>query len=87
MLCHRGNMAISIPQSLSWARVYQVPDFVFFSHAKHVNAAVACAECHGAVERRDVMAKEVSTSMTACMSCHVARKASTTCDACHQLGQ
>ena len=24
MLCHRGNMAISIPQPLSWARVYQM---------------------------------------------------------------
>jgi quinoprotein glucose dehydrogenase len=87
MLCHRGNMAISLPQPLSWARVYQLPDFVFFSHAKHVNAAVACGECHGAVEKRDVMAKEVSTSMTACMNCHVRAKASTTCDACHQLGQ
>jgi quinoprotein glucose dehydrogenase len=87
LLCHRGNMAISLPQPLRWARVYQLPDFVFFSHAKHVNAAVACAECHGAVEKRDVMAKEVSTSMTACMNCHVRMKASTTCDACHQLGQ
>ena len=72
---------------LDWVRVYRVPDFVFFSHANHVKAQVECASCHGPVEKRDVLAKEVSTSMITCMNCHVAKKASISCHLCHELGQ
>ena len=72
---------------LDWVRVYRVPDFVFFSHANHVNAHVECVSCHGPVEERDVLAKEVSTSMITCMNCHVAKKASISCYLCHELGQ
>ena len=74
-------------QQVPWTRVYKVPDFVFFNHARHTKAGVNCADCHGPVATRDVLAKEVSTSMSACMNCHVARKASTACTVCHDLGQ
>ena len=74
-------------KKLDWVRVYRVPDFVFFSHANHVNANVACASCHGPVAERDVLAKEISTSMISCMNCHVESKASITCYLCHELGQ
>lgn len=74
-------------QDIPWVRVYSVPDFVVFSHATHAGSKVACAECHGPVEQRDVLAKEVSTSMTACMNCHVQRKARVDCSTCHALGQ
>jgi len=74
-------------EKVKWVRVYRIPDFVFFSHAGHAKAGVKCQECHGPVEQRDVLAKEVSTSMVACMNCHAARKAPTGCSACHQLGQ
>ena len=40
-------------------------------------------ECLG----RDVLAKEVSTSMTACISCHRQKNARVDCTACHLLGQ
>lgn len=70
---------------IPWVRVYKTPDFVNFSHARH--AKFACAQCHGPVEQRDVLAKEVSTSMDACMSCHIEHKASTNCSVCHELGQ
>jgi quinoprotein glucose dehydrogenase len=73
--------------SLPWVRVYKVPDFVVFNHAQHLNAKVQCAECHGAVQERDVLGKEVSTSMTACMNCHEKRAASNACNICHDLGQ
>ncbi len=74
-------------EKVKWVRVYRIPDFVFFSHANHTKAGVQCQECHGAVEKRDRLMKEVSTSMVACMNCHAARKAPTGCTACHQLGQ
>jgi hypothetical protein len=68
-------------------RVYKVPDFVFFSHATHVNGKVACAECHGPVERREVLSAEVTHKMSTCMDCHVTRKAANECHLCHELGQ
>jgi predicted CXXCH cytochrome family protein len=74
-------------ERLNWVRVYRLPDFVFFSHANHTKAGLKCQECHGPVEKRDVLAKEVSTSMVACMNCHAVKKAPMGCSACHQLGQ
>ena len=73
-------------EKVKWVRVYQVPDFVFFSHASHLKAGQQCATCHGLVDQRDVLAKEISTGMTSCMNCHAARKASNDCSLCHQLG-
>ena len=72
---------------VTWVRVYQVPDFVFFSHARHLKAEVECVTCHGPVDRRAVLQKEVSTSMVACMNCHSERGASNECYSCHDLGQ
>ena len=71
---------------VKWVRVYRVPDFVFFSHATHVKAEVECNTCHGPVAERDVLAKEVSTSMVMCMNCHAEKKAPNGCSVCHQLG-
>jgi quinoprotein glucose dehydrogenase len=82
-VCRTCHPAMTGP--LDWARVYKVPDFVFFSHAAH--RGVTCARCHGPVESRDVLVKEVSTSMVACMNCHRSSKAPLGCDSCHQLGQ
>lgn len=74
-------------EKLNWIRVYRLPDFVFFSHASHLRAGEKCARCHGPVEKREVLAKEISTSMTTCMNCHATREVSTECFLCHDLGQ
>jgi Cytochrome c7 and related cytochrome c len=71
---------------LAWVRVYRVPDFVFFGHAPHVAAGLSCSLCHGPVATRDVLQKEVSTSMNACLYCHRRQGAPEHCAACHQLG-
>lgn len=73
-------------ERVKWVRVYKVPDFVFFSHANHLKAGMQCATCHGPVQRREVLAKEVSTGMIACMNCHAQNDASNECFLCHQLG-
>ncbi len=97
MLCHRAVKTDSphiqklarIQESgkkIDWVRVYHVPEFVFFSHANHLKAGEKCETCHGPVAERDILAKEVSTSMTACMNCHAAREVSNECHFCHSLG-
>jgi hypothetical protein len=68
-------------------RVYTVADFVFFSHARHRKAGIECRTCHGAVSERDVVIKEVPTTMKTCIDCHKSRQASWTCNTCHELGQ
>jgi hypothetical protein len=73
-------------EELPWVPVYRVPDFVFFSHKEHLEAGETCAICHGPVETRDVLEKEVSTSMTACFDCHRERGAPVHCALCHILG-
>lgn len=97
MLCHQliakekpeirklAGLAAS-GERVRWVRAYQVPDFVFFSHKNHSAAGEKCETCHGPVAERDVLAKEISTSMTACMNCHAARGVSNDCHFCHALG-
>jgi hypothetical protein len=73
-------------ERIAWVPVYRVPDFVFFGHAPHVNAGIECVQCHGPVATRDVLQKEISTSMNTCRDCHRERKAPMSCASCHQLG-
>ena len=83
-LCHP---AMKLPAKIGWVHVYKLPDFVFFGHASHAKAGVECQACHGLVATRDVLSKEVSTSMRTCVNCHRARRASLDCSRCHELGQ
>jgi uncharacterized paraquat-inducible protein A len=96
-LCHRGGSGgipdvpqlkewLSDKKRIPWVRVYKVPEYVFFSHARHTSAKIGCESCHGAVAASSVLAQEVSTSMTACMNCHAERKVSNECGFCHTLG-
>jgi glucose dehydrogenase len=71
---------------ISWARVYQLPDYVFFSHQKHFAAQVDCAVCHGNVRSLDAMRQVKDVSMMSCVNCHRLRKATVFCGQCHNIG-
>src|SRR5687767_4715239 len=36
---------------IQWTRVHDLPDFAYFNHSIHIAKGVACATCHGPVER------------------------------------
>jgi hypothetical protein len=72
---------------IRWVKVYDLPDFVFFSHDAHRRAKVECRTCHGPVERRTVLWKEKDISMKACIACHKEQGASTACNYCHELNR
>ncbi len=57
-------------QPIEWERVHDLPDFVYFNHAVHVNAGVGCASCHGRVDRMPMMSKAKSLRMSWCLDCH-----------------
>jgi len=69
---------------IPWVRVYQIPSFVDFSHKSHLDAGATCETCHGPVAERDRLAREIDLSMTGCMNCHRASKASLACGYCHE---
>ena len=33
-----------------WQKVHDLPDYVYFTHKRHVKAGVQCTECHGQVQ-------------------------------------
>jgi hypothetical protein len=57
-------------ESLQWARVYDLPDFVYFNHSIHVNKGVGCESCHGRVDRMALTFQAVSLQMDWCLNCH-----------------
>jgi len=81
--CHVDAQERKIPSRL----VYEVPDFVFFSHAKHANARVECRTCHGEVAQQEIIQAEQPIRMKWCVDCHKTAKAAVTCNTCHELGQ
>lgn len=68
-----------------WVRIYEIPDYVFFSHRVHFKRAkIDCQVCHGPVAEREVVTNEKPTSMQACMTCHKQEHAPNNCHACHE---
>lgn len=70
-------------QPIEWNRVYSVPDYVYFSHKRHVSAGVDCSECHGNVGIMEKVRRVSSLKMGWCVSCHKVRGAPLDCTTCH----
>lgn len=69
---------------MTWARVYRIPDYVWFSHRAHLEAGATCRKCHGPVAERDALWRETDISMKGCMACHREQNASNDCNYCHE---
>ena len=77
-----------------WNKVYDLPDFAYFDHSRHVNSGVDCASCHGPVETMARVRQVGDLSMGWCVNCHRTVNdqgleghppvhASTDCSGCH----
>lgn len=56
---------------VEWVRIHNLPDHVYFNHSQHVNSGkLDCAECHGEVEKMDVVMQVEDLSMGWCLDCH-----------------
>lgn len=58
------------PEPLSWVRVHNLPDHVYFDHRAHVGAGIDCATCHGPVEGMLRVRQFADLSMGWCVNCH-----------------
>jgi len=56
--------------SIRWVKVHDLPDFVFFNHAIHVQKGIGCVSCHGRVDRMNQVWQESSLTMEWCLDCH-----------------
>jgi NAD-dependent SIR2 family protein deacetylase len=63
--------AYETKKPVTWVRLHNLPDHVFFSHAQHVSIAkVDCQKCHGQVQNMDIMRQHSDLSMGWCINCH-----------------
>ncbi|MFZ5478752.1 MAG: cytochrome c3 family protein [Myxococcota bacterium] len=57
-------------EPIPWVKVHDLPDFVYFSHKRHVLGGVQCNECHGEVTEMTVAERVSSLKMGWCLDCH-----------------
>ena len=84
-------------QAPPWKKVHDVPDFVHFTHEKHLKKFVfdnpgmpvekvfeVCAFCHGEVKNMVVAEKKKPLNMGFCVRCHEANNGPHDCWKCHK---
>lgn len=64
----RNSYATGDP--IEWIRVHKVPDYAYFNHGAHVSRGVGCVECHGRVDKMEVVSQVADLSMAWCLDCH-----------------
>ena len=69
---------------IPWVRLYEVPQFTYFSHKWHIRSEISCAECHGDIGQSDQAVRHMVYDMDWCVSCHEERGASVDCMVCHK---
>jgi hypothetical protein len=95
MLCH-SRIIIENPhirrlrehyesnRAIAWARVNNVPDFVYFSHEAHTRRGFDCGRCHGDVAGMDRLTPAPDLLMGFCVQCHRDNQGSHDCMTCHR---
>lgn len=57
-------------EPIPWAKVHDLPDYVYFSHKRHISGGLQCQECHGEVQEMTVNERVASLKMGWCLDCH-----------------
>lgn len=99
--CHRPESPLTNPISaeekkvleyikegkkIPWVKVYVLPDFVYFSHQRHVTiGSLDCSDCHGHVTKmtKPLNKQTIEIKMDRCINCHREKKVPHDCVNCH----
>ena len=66
-----GKFDESKQNPIKWIKVYNLPDFVYFSHQQHVVVGKQeCATCHGDLKKMTVAEQQNPLTMKWCVECH-----------------
>ncbi len=73
-------------EPIPWIKVHDVPDFVHFTHKRHIKAGLECKQCHGPIETMDRVTRVSSLKMPWCVDCHTERQVENgrDCWTCHK---
>ena len=66
----QGDDPTKAGKPIPWVRVHDLPNYVYFNHAAHVNASISCVECHGNVDRMEAVYQKEALNMAWCLQCH-----------------
>jgi hypothetical protein len=64
------RQAFAENEPVQWTRVHDLPDYVYFDHSAHVNAAVGCESCHGRIDQMVKVYQAKPLTMEWCLGCH-----------------
>jgi nitrate reductase gamma subunit len=65
--------AVAQGRAISWVKIHNLPDFVYFNHSQHIiggSGGIACQRCHGPVETMDRVRQVAPLTMGWCLDCH-----------------
>ena len=63
--------AIENEEPIQWVRVHNLPDLAYFNHAQHTNVGgLECKNCHGEIEKMEVVEQRSTLTMGWCIDCH-----------------
>ncbi|MBP6386535.1 MAG: c-type cytochrome [Pseudarcicella sp.] len=63
--------AIEKNEPIQWVRVHNLPDLAYFNHSQHTNVGgLECSNCHGNIEKMEVVEQRSSLTMGWCIDCH-----------------
>ena len=57
-------------EPIRWAKVHDLPDYVYFDHSIHVAKGIGCVSCHGRVDQMPLMMRAETLQMEWCLECH-----------------
>lgn len=70
-----------------WARLFEQPSHVYYSHRRHVGfGQIDCETCHGAIGLRtgEDTGRPANLTMDVCIACHEKTEAGVDCTDCHR---
>ena len=75
-------------EPIPWIKVHDLPDFVHFTHKRHIAAGIECQTCHGPVETMDQirLTDAAPMEMGLCLNCHKQKEVANglDCWTCHK---
>ena len=57
-------------EPIAWAKVHDLPDYVYFAHSIHVAKGIGCDSCHGRIDQMKLVYQANSLQMEWCLECH-----------------
>jgi hypothetical protein len=55
---------------ITWHRVTDLPDYVYFNHSIHIAKGIGCESCHGPIATMALTYKAKTLTMGFCLDCH-----------------